>query len=176
MVEAHLDRLLAELDERARADIAAVAAETASRIGTMRADQSARLEAERRSALAACERQAACDQASAVAAMKRERRSALLMAQHGLVERVLARVTVQLAGCFEHTAGHAGITRRADMLREFACSSDVSIVVSSNGISLVADGGHLRIHDTVDAWLAAERPRLSIEICRMMESTTCPSL
>ena len=175
MSDAHLDRLLAELDERVRGDIAAVDAETESRIGELRAEQNARLDADRKTALAACERQAARDEASAVAAMKRERRSALLTAQHALVDRVLARVARQLAECFEHSAGHSGIARRAGALREFACSSDVTIDVTSGGISLVADGGHLRIHDTVDAWLVAERPRLSIEICRMMESTTCPS-
>jgi hypothetical protein len=175
MPDAHLERLLTELGERARGEITAVDADADERIASLRAEWAQRFVDERERALAECERRAASDAAGEIAALKRDRRSVLLGAQHTLVERVLARASLSLASCFEHAGGHRAVASHIDMLREFAGSPDVEVSVSSRGITMTADGGHLRIDDSIDAWLAAERPRLAIDICRMAESTTCSS-
>ncbi|HEU4612656.1 MAG TPA: hypothetical protein VFS15_11290 [Kofleriaceae bacterium] len=52
-------------------------------------------------------------------------------------------------------------------------SGDASVERMSGGLRLTADGGHLSIDDTIDAWLEADRAAIAIAVCRAVESARC---
>jgi len=161
-MDSSFQRLLEELGTRARAEIEQVAA-------------------------AARERNAALSNA------RHAGRRTLLAAQHALVERVLdasGKATIRKLGLCVNVER---LVSRADELAAYAGNGAVEVrcqtalaeqitsrlgcrqvrVVSDDaapwGLTLTADGGRLVIEDTVDAWLAARRSAIAIDVCRRIE-------
>lgn len=173
MADVHLERLLQELDERARTEIAQVEADAATRAEQIRAGGTARGEARKAEALAALETEFARQRNTAVADARRRARGAVLRAQHDLVDRVLAQIRVRAAERLADPASAFGIKRRSELLRAYAVSEDASVESVESGIRVTADGGHLTIDDTVDAWLDADRAAIAIDVCHAVETSSC---
>ncbi|HVX38193.1 MAG TPA: hypothetical protein VHB25_01375 [Gemmatimonadaceae bacterium] len=169
-----MNRLLDELETRARAEIEQVERDARDRADALAVGVHEAAAARQAAALAECDAAFARRRAAAVADARREARLALLHAQHAFVDRVLERVQADLAARLA-ASGVDAFTARVDELRAFAASGAAEIALDARrgGFTLVADGGHLVIDDTVDAWLAAERARLAIDICRDAESAPC---
>lgn len=174
MPDVHMQRLLGELEARARAEIDQVETDARARAHALRTAMATDAAARQAAAIAECDASFARRRAAAIADARRDARLELLHAQHAFVDRVLARVkdllTARLA-----TAGIEPFAARFDELRAYAASGAVEIAPDprAGGFTLVADGGHLVIDDTVNAWLGAERARLAIDICHDAESAPC---
>ena len=169
MADAHVERLLAELGERANAELAQAEAAARERADAVREAARRRAEAARTAIVAAAEAEEAARRAAAVANAQAAARGALLEAQHAFVARVRdaarARVTARLASAGDSEHMRARITA----LEAFAMTKDVRVERGPGGLELVADGRHLRIADDVDAWLAAEAPQIALDACRALE-------
>lgn len=174
MADVHMQRLLDELEARARAEIEQVDADAHARADALRAAVAADGATKQANAFAACDAEFAKRRGAAIADARRDARLALLHAQHELVDRVLDRVQADLSARLAE-AGVAQFGARFDELRTFAASGNVEIAADARagGFTLVADDGHLVIDDTVEAWLAANRAQLAIDICRDAESAPC---
>ena len=173
MPDEHLERLLAELGERAQAEIAQVHTDATSRAAAIRCNAAAQADARRLAALQALEADLAHRTMSALADARRQARGTVLRAQHALVDRVLARARALVIEHLADPASDCGITRRAEVLRSYAMTSDAAIERGDAGIRLAADAGHLSIDDTVDAWLDADRGAIAIEVCQAVEASPC---
>lgn len=173
MSDAHLERLLAELGERAQAEITQVAADAAARAQSVREGCQVRLESRRSSALAALDSEFARRRTSALAEARRRARGAVLREQHALVDRVLGRIRRLAVERLADPASACGVARRAEVLRSYAVGADPATERVESGMRLTADGGHLLIDDTVDAWLDADRAAIAIDVCRAMEHSSC---
>lgn len=173
MADAHLERLLAELGERARVEIAQVEADAVVRADAVRARCASAVDARRDGALAALEADLERRRMSALAEARRRGRGAVLRAQHALVDRVLERVRRRAADRLARPESECGVQRRSARLRSYAIGADASVERVASGLRLTADGGHLSIDDTVDAWLDADRAAIAIDVCRAVESASC---
>ena len=169
MGDAHLERLLAELGDRAQSEIAQVRADAAARAESIRAAGVAGAAARCAEALAALDADVARRRIGALADARRRARGAVLRAQHALVDRVLAKVRVLAATRLAEPISECGIARRSALLRSYAVRSDVTVDRTASGIRLTADGGHLAIDDTIDAWLDADRAAIAIDVCHAVE-------
>jgi vacuolar-type H+-ATPase subunit E/Vma4 len=168
MADEHLERLLAELGERAKSEIAQ--ATTAGQAEAERILSAARANAHERmvDAVGECESEQARSRATAIAVARRRARRALLEAQHAFVNRALA-CGAQLVTERLRAAGPQATQARVDALMSYTSESDAQVRRGDDGIRLTADGGHLRIDDTVSAWLEQNRSELVIAICRAAE-------
>ena len=173
MVDAHLERLLAELGDRAQSEIAQVRADATARAESIRAAGMAGAAARRAAALAAVDADFARRRVGALAEARRRARGAVLCAQHTLVDRVLARVRILAAARLAEPTSACGVARRSVLLRSYVVGSDAVIDRSESGIRLTADGGHLTIDDTIDAWLEADRAAIAIDVCHAVEQRPC---
>ena len=173
MADTHLERLLVELGARAQAEIAQVEADAVARAHTIRAASTARGEARKAEAIAALDVEFAQRRNSAIADARRRARRVVLCAQHGMVDRVLARIRRLAVERLAEPASECGVARRSALLRSYAVTSNAVIERLEDGIRLQADGGHLSIDDTVDAWLAADRAAIAIDACRSVEDAPC---
>lgn len=188
MADSHLDQLIAELGRRAHDELEVVAREAQARIDEIRRAARQQEDTDRGNALAALEADYERRTTVAVADARRAARAAMLSAQHGLVDRVLQRTRDIVARRFAPYAAANGsvaspagsrvdlasrLHARAEELASYASGGDADVAYAASGISLVADGGRLRIDDTVDAWLAGERRQLAIDVCRSLESVPC---
>jgi hypothetical protein len=168
MADEHLERLLAELGERAKLEIAQATAAGQAEAERVRAV--AELNARERiaDALRICEREEAQRRAGEVAVARRRGRRALLEAQHAFVNRVLARAAELIAERLR-TAGPEAMQARVDSLLSYAADHDADVRADATGITVLADGGHLRIDDSVNAWLEQNHAELAIAVCRVIE-------
>ena len=173
MTDGHLERLLAELGERAHAEIAQVEADAAARADAIRARCASAIEARRAEALAAVEADMARRRTTTVAEARRRGRGAVLRAQHALVDRVLEKIRACAAERLAEPASACGIERRSTILRAYAVGADSAIERGIDGLRMTADHGHLSIDDTVDAWLDADRAAIAIDVCRAVEAPSC---
>ncbi len=187
--DTHLDRLLAELGDRAQAELEQVRRDADAQAQAMSHAAEARAQIRTATALAECEAETMRRQANAIADARRAARGALLQAQHALVDRVCARARRRLAPRFADAANGDTMHRRLAELVTFAATTDVEARVPSGtaidstpqwrktespnappGFTLIGDGGHVIIEDTVDAWLNANRPQIAIDVCRAVEA------
>lgn len=173
MPDEHLERLLAELGERAKAEIAQVQTDAAARAESVRTGRAERANARRAEAVAALEAEFTHRRASSLAEARRRARGVVLCAQHRLVDRVLDKIRLRAAERLAEPASACGKERRAALLRSYAIGADASIECVESGIRLTADGGHLSIDDTVDAWLEADRAAIAIDVCLAVEKSSC---
>ena len=169
MADAHLERLLAELDERARTEIAQVEADAAARATAIREEACKRAAACKVEALSALDAEFARHRGSELAEARRRARGTLLTAQHALVERVLDRARTLAVARLATPESRCGLDRRATLLASYAIGADAAIERLESGLRLTADFGHLAVNDTVDAWLESDRAAIAIELCRAVE-------
>jgi hypothetical protein len=195
-MDSHFQRLLDELGARARAEIDQVSAAARTRADTVAAESAARIERRRAAVISECDEDAQRARNGAMAAARYEGRGALLASQHAFVDRVLdaARQATnqRLALCVNAER----LVNRADELLSFAgngsaelrcrtpiaehivagLGADSARVVADDcapwGLTLTADDGRLCIDDTVDAWLAAERAAIAIDVCGRIEEAS----
>ena len=172
-MDAHLERLLAELGERAQSEIAQVRTEAAARAGSIRAGCASRAEARRTEALAALDAEFSRRRMTVLAEARRRARGTVLRAQYALVDRVFREIRALATERLAQPSSDCGIQRRSALLRSYAATSDAVIERTDSGVRLTADGGHLSIDDTVDAWLDADRAAIAIDVCRAVEKSTC---
>lgn len=173
MADAHLERLLAELGERAQAEIVQVQTDAAARAESVRAGCAERTQSRRAEAVAALEAEFTHRRAISLADARRRARGAVLRAQHQLVDRVLEKIRLRAAERLAQPESARGIATRSALLRCYAMTPDASIECVTSGIRLTADGGHLSIEDTVDAWLDADRAAIAIDVCHAVEKSSC---
>jgi hypothetical protein len=169
MADAHLERLLAELGERARTEIAQVEADAAVRAAAIRDEACTRAAAHTAEALSALEAELAHRRGTELAEARRRARGALLTAQHALVGRVLDRARALAIARLAAPESKCGLDRRAAVLGSYAVGADAVIERLESGLRLTADSGHLSVDDTVDAWLESDRAAIAIELCRAVE-------
>ena len=173
MADEHLERLLAELGERAQAEIAQVGTDAETRAQSIRIDAVARAAARKAAAVADLEAEFARRRTSELAEARRRARGGVLCAQHALVDRVLDRIRMLATERLAQPLSDCGIAARSALLRSYAVTADASVERVESGIRLSADGGHLTIDDTVEAWLEADRAAIAIDVCRVVEASPC---
>lgn len=169
MPDRHLERLLADLGARAASEIAQATAAgqaEAERIRVAAQEKARELMAR---ALADCELELARSRATEIAVKRRSARGALLDAQHAFVSRSLARAAELIAERLRG-AGRNAMQTRVDALVSYAPDANPEVRQGDDGIRVSADGGHLRIDDTVSAWLDQNRAELAIAICHAGEA------
>lgn len=169
MADEHLERLLAELGERAKSEITQATAAGQAEVGRILSAARASARERTAKALADCEAEQARSRAAAIAVARRRARGALLEAQHAFVNRALA-CGAQLITERLRAAGPQAMQTRVDALMSYAPESDAEVRRGDDGIRLTADGGRLRIDDTVSTWLEHNRSELAIAICRAAEA------
>lgn len=169
MVDEHLEGLLAELGERATSEIAQAAAAGQAEAEQIRAAAHASANERTAKALADCASEQARRRASETAVARRRARGVLLEAQHAFVSRALVRAKELIAERLR-AAGPQAMQARVDALVSYTADGDATVKRDEEGIRVVADGGHLHIDDTVNAWLEQNRAELAIAICRAAEA------
>ena len=169
MADAHLERLLAELDERARTEIGQVEADAAARATAIRDEACKRAAARKAESLSALDAEFARHRGSELAEARRRARGTLLAAQHALVDRVLDRARALAVARLASSDSNCGLDRRATLLASYAIGADPTVERLESGLRLTADSGHLEVNDTVDAWLESDRAAIAIELCRAVE-------
>jgi vacuolar-type H+-ATPase subunit E/Vma4 len=167
MAEPHLERLLAELGERAGAEIAQVRADAESEASELLLAANRRIAAHRQDALTTCEADYARRRASAAGDARTAARGDLLRAQHALVDLVIGRARTMLAERLERERHSSSVDARVAELQSFVPNG---VVTRRDGLQLVANDGKILIDDTIDAWLEGERARIAIEVCRVVET------
>lgn len=169
MADGHLERLLVELDERARTEIAQVEADAAARATAIRDEACRRAAVREAGALSALDAEFAHRRGSELAEARRRARGTLLTAQHALVGRVLDRARSLAITRLATPESKRDLDRRAALLGSYAMGADATIERLESGLRLTADSGHLSVDDTVDAWLESDRAAIAIELCRAVE-------
>src|SRR5690348_11100723 len=135
MPEAHLDRLLAELGERAGAEIAQVRADAESEASDLLLAANRRVAAKREAALIACDADRALRRAAVAANARTAARGDLLRAQHTLVGVVIDRARSIVVERLEQELESASISARIAELQSFAPDG---VVTRADGLRLVA--------------------------------------
>lgn len=169
MADEHLERLLADLGERAKSEITQATAAGQAEVEQILTAARASARDRKAKALADCESEQARSRAAALAVARRRSRGALLNAQHAFVNRALTRAAELITERLR-VAGPQAMQPRVDALMSYAAEGDAQIRRDEHGIRLTADGGHLRIDDTVDEWIERNRSELAIAICRAAEA------
>jgi len=167
MAEAHFEQLLAELGERASAELAQVQTDGERLSVQVLADADARVMQRRNEALAACESEYARRRAGAAADARHAARGNLLRAQHALVATVIARARAIVAERLGREGETPAIAARVSELSSYAAGGTVT---RGDGLSLVANEGRIVIDDSIDAWLDGERAQIAIDVCRAVEA------
>ena len=193
MEDDHLRRLLAELDDRSNAEIEQVRSEGRAAVDTIRRDAAQRTAERERAAIASCVEECARQRAESLAAARRQARADLLVAQHALVDRVIARVRSEMDERFSARCALPALFRRVDDLRSYA-PDDVTVTCRAKlagplraarpslhvavdedvswGVLLTTADGHMSIADTVDAWLDEQHRILAMKICLDLETAS----
>lgn len=168
-----VESLLAQLETRARADIDAVLRAAREEAERVRADATRRCDERRANALARCGEDATSAQHAAVADARRGARAEVLAAQHALADRVVHAARELIVARLRSAADTPAIRGRvAELLTYFDEPAAVSVVTTHEGILLTDSAHGLEIRDSVDVWLARERPRIAMEACRAVEANT----
>jgi vacuolar-type H+-ATPase subunit E/Vma4 len=169
VADEHLERLLAELGERAKSEITQATAAGQADVERILSAAHANARERMAKAVADCESEQARSRATAIALARRRARGALLDAQHAFVNRALTRAADFITDRLR-VAGPQALQARVDALMSYTSEGDAQVRRGDDGIRLTADGGHLRIDDTVSAWLGQNRTELAIAICRAAEA------
>jgi len=168
-----VESLLQQLATRARTDIDAVLVSAREEAERLRNDAAQRCEERRTKALASCDDEATHARYAAIAGARREARANVLAAQHALADRVVraARelIIARLRSAHDTPALRDRVT---ELLTYFDQPSAVAVVTNDDGLLLTDSAHGLEIRDSVDVWLARERPRIAIDVCRAVEANT----
>lgn len=169
-----LDGLLAQLETHARSDIDGVLVAASEEAARLRADADRRCDERRASALAKYDEDMAHTRHRAVAAARRNARAEVLAAQHALADRVVRAARELIVTRLRNAADTPEFRDRLNELLTYFEEPDcVTVNALGDGIRLTDGERRLEINDSVDAWLARERPRIAIDACRAAEVTTC---
>lgn len=168
-----VESLLQQLATRARTDIDAVLVSAREEAERLRNDVAQRCEERRTKALASCNHEATHARYAAIAGARREARANVLEAQYALADRVVRAARELIVGRLR-TAGDTPALRDrvAELLTYFDQPSAVAVVAGDDGLLLTDSANGLEIRDSVDVWLARERPRIAIDVCRAVEANT----
>lgn len=189
--DASTERLLRELEARARAEADAVLSAAGQEVERIRGAAAAECASAREAAIASCERSSAGTHAARLAAARLEARRAVLAAQHAAVARVLEQVRQVASGMGGGSRAPDDVVaaRVADVLSylggessEIWCAPAIAPRVAAlvrggpvdvhvdtailAGVRAATRDGRVTVDDTLDAWLAHEQQLLAIEICR----------
>lgn len=168
-----VESLLAQLATRARADIDAVLLSAREEAERLRNDATQRCDERRTKALASCNGEATHARYAAIAGARREARANVLAAQHALADRVVRAAREIIALRLRTAADTPALRDRvAELLTYFDQPSAVAVVTNDDGLLLTDSANGMEIRDSVDVWLARERPRIAIEACRAVEANT----
>lgn len=187
------ERLLHELEERARAEAAAVLGDAERQASEIRAAAASRGAERHAAAIRACDDEVSIGHAEALADARLAARRRLLEAQHAAVARVLEEVRrvaaaeandwsvpdeildARVAEVLSYLGGDpaelhcppALVERISALARTDAVSvrGDPAIEVGVRASTL---DGRVTVDDTLDAWLLHDRAALAIEICRII--------
>jgi vacuolar-type H+-ATPase subunit E/Vma4 len=168
-----VESLLQQLATRARTDIDAVLISAREEAERLRKDASQRCEERRTKALASCNDEATHARYAAIAGARREARANVLEAQHALADRVVRAARDLIVGRLRIAGDTPALRDRvAELLTYFDQPSTVAVVTNDDGVLLTDSAHGLEIRDSVDVWLARERPRIAIDVCRAVEANT----
>lgn len=168
-----VESLLAQLATRARADIDAVLLSAREEAERLRSDAAQRCDERRTKALAGCDDEATHARYAAIAGARREARANVLAAQHALADRVVRAAREMIVGRLRAAGDTPALRDRVtELLTYFDQPSAVAVVRNDDGLLLTDSAHGLEIRDWVDVWLARERPRIAIDVCRAVEANT----
>lgn len=194
MLDAQVERLLADLEARSRQEIEQVLADARASAARTAANTERRKSERRADALRFVEADTATCRVQALAESRRAALGDLLRSQYAAVDRIIGvareRVSERLASDVELP----GLAPRMAALLEYvgdvparircrdALADRVSaalpptsrVIVDPSaeappGFVITDEDDRLTIDDTVDAWLARERPQIAIEVRHAME-------
>lgn len=168
-----VESLLAQLATRARADIDAVLLSAREEAERLRNDATQRCDERRTKALASYNGEATHARYAAIAGARREARANVLAAQHALADRVVRAAREIIVLRLRTAADTRALRDRvAELLTYFDQPSAVAVVTNDDGLLLTDSANAMEIRDSVDVWLARERPGIAIEACRAVEANT----
>lgn len=167
MSDSHFERLLAELGERAGAELEQARADAQTRADEILGAAEVRVAKRRDDALVVREAEYARRGAAAAADARHAARASLLRAQHALVAMVIERARAIVVERLEHDGDSPALAARIAELSSYATNGTVT---RRDGLELVANEGRLVIDDSVGAWLAGERAQIAIDVCRAVEA------
>lgn len=195
MLDEQVDRLLADLAARSRTEIEETLVDARASAARTMADTE-RHKAERRAdAFRFIDADAAVQRAQALADARRAALGDLLRSQYAAVDRIIAVTRERVAARLATDVELPGLRPRIAALLEYVgdvparirCRDALAVRLSSAlppkcrvivdtsedalpGFVITDEDGRVTIDDTVDAWLARERPRIAIEVRSAMET------
>ena len=187
--------LISRLEQRARAEIAALRTQTADRVAEGEREAADARNARRAGALRECDASVEADAACAIAAAATDARRDLLDAQHALVDAVLTRAAARLPSLLSvERLGDEQLVRRFRGLTtyldgapaEVRCRRELAERVrallgpewpashviaddETTGLRVRDGNGRVTIDDALESRLERLRAELTIEICRAAE-------
>lgn len=195
MHDEQVERLLADLEVRSRQEIEQVLSDARASAARTAANTDGRKAERRADAVRFLEADAAARRVQALADARRTALGALLQSQYAAVDRIIGVARELVSERLASDVALPGLLPRMAALLEYlgdvparvrcrdALAARVSaalpptnrVIVDPSadapaGFVITDENGRLTIDDTVDAWLARERPRIAIEVRHAMET------